>query len=371
MESITTEAYNRIVIIGNGFDKALGLKTGYSDFILNYLQNAVINTIKQNIYETDLIKLKLTEFRNISLPANEEVEIIANMKSVKDLKVHLKDKIEITHKYDFFERILKKFDSSNWIDIEQYYFKILTLFWKTQGLDHVKSLNECMNLLTLALNDFISAQQELFEIDKIADQYPLRTLFAKLQESNVIDEAEFLVRHNREGELKKIIFLNFNYTNSVMNFINNAFLSVSHDHISIHGRVNDKLNPIIFGYGNDTGIAYNELEEAGVNELLKKIKSFHYPYTNNYHKLLNYLDLNKFEVFIIGHSCGLSDKTLLRTIFEHKHCISIQNFHYRGWDEDFNKRLEISRHFSDKVLMRDRMLPFDERAYIPQHKIDR
>lgn len=34
--------YNRIVLIGNGFDKALGLKTSYADFILNYLKEVFI-----------------------------------------------------------------------------------------------------------------------------------------------------------------------------------------------------------------------------------------------------------------------------------------------------------------------------------------
>lgn len=32
----------------------------------------------------------------------------------------------------------------------------------------------------------------------------------------------------------------------------------------------------------------------------------------------------------------------------------------------FEKRMEISRHFSNKILMRERVLPFDESATIPQ-----
>ena len=101
-------------------------------------------------------------------------------------------------------------------------------------------------------------------------------------------------------------------------------------------------------------------------ELLKKIKSFQYPRTHNYHNLLNYLEVSEFDVFIMGHSCGLSDRTLLKTIFEHPNCLAIQVFHYQGENEHFYKRIEISRHFNNKVLMRERVLPYDQFASIPQ-----
>jgi hypothetical protein len=97
------------------------------------------------------------------------------------------------------------------------------------------------------------------------------------------------------------------------------------------------------------------------------IKSFQYPKTDNYHKLLSFIEANDFEVFVVGHSCGLSDRTLLKTIFEHDKCLCIKTFHYKGEEEDFYKRIEISRHFSDKQKMRLRLLPFDQNATIPQN----
>ena len=143
--------------------------------------------------------------------------------------------------------------------------------------------------------------------------------------------------------------------------------------MQIHGDVNDIFNPIIFGYGDDTGGEYKELENMNEIELLKKIKSFQYPKTHNYHKLLNFIESEEFDVFVVGHSCGLSDRTLLKTIFEHKNCLAIQIFHYKqslkdADQEHFEKRIEISRHFSDKVLMRERILPFDPFCHIPQTK---
>lgn len=99
------------------------------------------------------------------------------------------------------------------------------------------------------------------------------------------------------------------------------------------------------------------------------IKSFKYPQTNNYHKILGFIEDLDFEVFILGHSCGLSDRTLLKTLFEHSKCRAIQVLHYNGKEEFFNKSIEISRHFENKVMMRERLLPFDPSAKIPQNKI--
>ncbi|MBK6364090.1 MAG: hypothetical protein IPF52_11590 [Saprospiraceae bacterium] len=55
------------------------------------------------------------------------------------------------------------------------------------------------------------------------------------------------------------------------------------------------------------------------------IKSFDYFKTDNYSKLLAFLE-SEFDVYIMGHSCGLSDRTLLSTIFEHENCRKIKIF---------------------------------------------
>lgn len=48
---------NRLVLIGNGFDLAHGMKTSYHDFILNYLKEAFRGVFKGNNYEDNLIKV--------------------------------------------------------------------------------------------------------------------------------------------------------------------------------------------------------------------------------------------------------------------------------------------------------------------------
>jgi hypothetical protein len=46
-KTVTEKNYNRIVIIGNGFDRAAGLKSSYQNFIDNYFRN-IINEILEH-----------------------------------------------------------------------------------------------------------------------------------------------------------------------------------------------------------------------------------------------------------------------------------------------------------------------------------
>jgi len=64
---------------------------------------------------------------------------------------------------------------------------------------------------------------------------------------------------------------------------------------------------------------------------------------------------DKFQVYIIGHSCGLSDRTMFREIFGHENCRSIKIFYYQRPDgsTDFTqKTFDMARHFTDKGEMR-------------------
>ena len=61
----------------------------------------------------------------------------------------------------------------------------------------------------------------------------------------------------------------------------------------------------------------------------------------------------------MGHSCGKSDRTMLNTLFEHKHCVSIKPYYYRksdGSDNYIEIVQSICRNFTDMKLMRDRIV---------------
>jgi hypothetical protein len=65
----------------------------------------------------------------------------------------------------------------------------------------------------------------------------------------------------------------------------------------------------------------------------------------------------------MGHSCGLSDRILLNSIFERRNCKSIKIYYHQEseTENDFvEKTYEISRHFSikGKEKMRETIVPF-------------
>ena len=61
----------------------------------------------------------------------------------------------------------------------------------------------------------------------------------------------------------------------------------------------------------------------------------------------------------MGHSCGLSHRVLLKTIFEHDHCRSIKIFYHdkgNGKDNYTDIVQNISRHFKYKASMRSKIV---------------
>ena len=89
------------------------------------------------------------------------------------------------------------------------------------------------------------------------------------------------------------------------------------------------------------------------------IKSIKYQESDNYRNVLGFIESAPFQVCIMGHSCGNSDRTLLNTLFEHKNCISIKPYFYikqDGTDNYLGLVQNISRNFTDMKLMRDRVV---------------
>lgn len=363
--------YNRIVLIGNGFDLAAGLKTSYVQFITSFAKKAVKTSLENREFQSEILNIKMKNFN----PANsidKYFEQVDKRETAQDTLDYIKNIAEIQYKNDLVREIIKNHHEKRWVDLEQYYFERLKTHFhkysidrdKTTELKKIIDLNECMDGLTIELNKYMKEIQTTSNLTYSSS--PLSQVIDTCEAPLKRRIASLVPRHDRENVPENIVYVNFNYTDTVKKLTDNSFQKLNKLHIHIHGSINNNENPIIFGYGDDTAEEYDKLEISGENELLRKIKSFQYPRSHNYHNLLNILSSEEFDVFIMGHSCGLSDKTLLRTIFEHENCLCIQNFHYLGETEDFYKRMEISRHFSDKKLMRERILPFDPLSTIPQ-----
>lgn len=155
---------------------------------------------------------------------------------------------------------------------------------------------------------------------------------------------------------KETLILDFNYTSTFRRYFE-LLKSPNIELIFIHGEINNIINnPIILGFGDELDDKYSLLGKTGNNEFLENVKSINYSKTDNYKKFLEFVNSDKFQVYIIGHSCGLSDRTLLNTIFEHDNCKSIKPYYYLRNDLTDNYSdivRNISRCFKDKARMRD------------------
>jgi hypothetical protein len=158
-----------------------------------------------------------------------------------------------------------------------------------------------------------------------------------------------------------ILFLNFNYTNTDRQYIDyfSHFYQNGIESVHIHGELNNSNNPIIFGYGDEIDDNYKLIEKKNDNRYLENVKSIKYLETDKYKELLNFINSEKYQIFIMGHSCGISDRTLLNTLFEHENSLSIKIFYYKkedGIDDYSDKVRNISRNFTNKALMRERVV---------------
>lgn len=350
---------NKLFLIGNGFDLAHGLKTKYADFLLGYQYSALQKLITDHLYEDSLMSSrvgynvgKFPESFSSLTKFNEFLELYG---------------ITFAQKYKFFDQLLKTAIDQNWVDIEnQYYFELLRFFKiLEQGNiekhprveSQVKELNFCLDAIKERLSEYLlTVDNSLKEIQPdIANHFN-----QELIKKQVSDSFE-------------VMLLNFNYT-STLDLYLECFQYTNFSINHIHGKLNDANNPIIFGYGDEMDSYYQKMERLNSNEFLRNFKSFGYFKTKNYQNLLRFIDSNHFQVFIMGHSCGLSDRVLLNSIFEHKYCSRIKVYYHQknGTENDFfEKTQELSRHFKpeNKGIMRKIIAPFSESSPLVDNKV--
>lgn len=202
------------------------------------------------------------------------------------------------------------------------------------------------------------------ELDDIATCKQHECLIDKNTGNDAFKE-KYCIRHT--------LLLNFNYTKTAESLYIKE--DMNFEIINIHGELKSYNNPIIFGYGDELDEDYQKIEKTQNNDFLENIKSIKYHQTRNYRDLLKFIESGIYQVFVMGHSCGNSDRTLLNTLFEHKNCASIKVFYRQfedGKDDYSNLIRNISRNFNNKPKMRDivvnreycsPLVPFNEKQY--------
>ena len=194
----------------------------------------------------------------------------------------------------------------------------------------------------------LEKRKELFGINNDID---INSIINKTLTENFNGDYPLLLRLPNN-----IMFLNFNYTDTSSLYFKKGIVTIDY----IHGHL-EKPESIIFGYGDELDDKFKELKAHKNNACLSHVKSIRYLEAPNYRQMLSFIESEPFQVLIMGHSCGNSDRTLLNTIFEHPNCVSIKPYYYvtdkeKGTDNYIELVQHISRNFNDMKLMRDRVV---------------
>lgn len=167
---------NRLIIVGNGFDLAHGLKTSYADFIDCYLKKVVEQlkirreeleeqkeTLENkigpiHIYEDDLLKIDWGGSCQSAIKIIDE--IIARVKEEGYLVV-IQNRCNVEYHSSLFERIIKDYKNKGWVDIESDYYDMLKDYTlKKRG--NVKRLNEELSYIEKKLIEYLTEVEKKY-----------------------------------------------------------------------------------------------------------------------------------------------------------------------------------------------------------------
>ncbi|WP_435353205.1 AbiH family protein [Emticicia sp. SJ17W-69] len=356
-ENTESNRHNTLILIGNGFDLAHEmpiykfydekLSTSYRDFIISQILK---DFIYQNLDDTNLASYpRYLKFDN---PKGDKKVISTDMYSLLRSGANLNNK-EYKILNSFFGHLMNIQKLKGWVDIECEYFDLLTFLFETGG--DIFKFNEEFSLIIEGLKKHL---QDI-EINIKKECKPKAEIQAHFD--------EIIQQYTDIGNVQ---ILNFNYTSTPELYLTQYENRVEVNYI--HGKLFDEQNPIIFGYGDEAHPKYKQIEDSGNKDYLKFLKSYAYLQTNNYHNFLRFIDSDNFDVVIMGHSCGMSDGVMLKTIFEHPNCqnIIIKYYQYinnegKAINDFFVKTQEIARHFSDKAMFRKKVLPISNPAVTP------
>ena len=390
---------NRLVLIGNGFDLAHGLKTKYEDFMYWYWRGIVAYLALQSkdVYEDTLCKvtnrkLDYWNLRELYHAENEELySFLVNNDGAIDI-----------YYSPMLERINKSIQDKGWVDIENEYYELLKNYvLNDESLTQTETLNTQLHYLQEKLVEYLKSieisekilrtdiRPQIYAPFKIHDISieSLQALINHVKSDMEADKGSIDAKLSLYGDIyspgritsykekflgnivlndeipielllpNNIMLLSFNYTHTADLYCKKGWIFTVNQ---IHGDL-DNPESVIFGYGDELDNNYKSIVDKNENKFLGNIKSIKYLESDNYRKLLSFIESEPYQILIMGHSCGNSDRTLLNTLFEHKNCVSIKPYYYKwGEGEKDDNYIElvqnISRNFTDMKLMRDRVV---------------
>lgn len=322
-----------IYIIGNGFELAHGLSTSPKEFI-DYIKSTLLVAIKNRV-----------NLRPHSFGENSLLSLIEPESFKEDIPSTVQ---AIKFKTDFLNQLMTSGVRSNtlltWSDIEQLYFKYLYALHQTDyAVNKIAELNHSMKILTELLVSF--------------------SLKDNIGCDNIIDEYSDIFTLNQSYTKK--IFINFNYTPLVDNYVQK--LSDAHNCtiINIHGLARDKT--IVFGYGGELSRGAKELSSSSILGAVKYFKSNSYILDDKYSSINQIINTHQYRLHIMGHSLGASDSMLLKSLFVHENLSCIQLYYHESQDNFLKMYQSVNKIINNAAHTLKMVVPFSASVKMPHH----
>ena len=356
-----------LVIIGNGFDLAHGFPTSFYDFsewlLKKYVHQFHKEVIGNQISDTFTEEMK-NKFSQGKYQYNAHKHIGDAFEGLfYNLQHNLKEDTLNLLKSDpalFAKFFRKKFivelylrRELEWFAIENTYFRFLYSYAK-------KGDQSYRERVILDLNS------QLEQIKK-----ELRTYLRSIEISKNRHVDKFLSTTFKN--YSNIVFVDFNYTGTIKLYLNSSFSDNQHvEVINVHGTIVDENE--IFGYGDDKSDEYQELKSLEEDYFLENFKTINYNMDKHYQRLIERISpQSKFDVHVLGHSFGRTDKTLLNEIFDHPNAKKIHLYKRLDFAQDPDKQyksfknsmMAISRIMLDESDVRSKVVNFQDSPTFP------
>jgi hypothetical protein len=247
---------------------------------------------------------------------------------------HFMDSIDTKNTSNKLLKLLASKHTDKWSDIEYLYYNLLL---------HYNDFEYITKEFTNYEGDDFGNSKELDKNFEEIKEFLQNYLQNEQKNLKLIDTYSKLFTAFND---KSTLILDFNYTDTIYKYINGTG-SLS-QHIKIHGELMSVDNPIVFGYAANDEEA-KILSYKNDEYLMKNIKKLRYLLSDNEINLKEILEKsdNKIDVYILGHSCGLSDRLILHELFTHKKVKGITPFYFGEMEGFLNTVINIDRVIDD------------------------
>ncbi len=348
---------NRIIIVGNGFDLAHGLETRYSDFVLQLHKDILIECfekgtrIKNDQKYSREVYYHIDELFEIEIPKHSNtLELIREIISFDNLNEIIESFNKIGIKFKCLSKLLNS-NEKLWFNFETDYFRELSEIYSVGG--DVEKLNMQFNKIREKLLKYIDSKQVLLEQPHFEQPQVKKLLEYFVEKINTITPDE-------------ILFLNFNYTRTLGEYFHRTSQNIKSEILYIHGNINSSSNEIVLGYDNDRDQIFNKIMNGSEAKYLDFIKSILYSKNEYSKKLDEFIKKDEFQIQIFGHSCGASDFSILRQIFENENCTNIKIYYDpENIESDFSNKVKHINLMLENKINAKKIIPFTDLKPMP------